>query len=151
MWGTKPIPPTGMILAGIGEHRTFALPVVMRYNGRRKQAEVKAVSNKIEFETFVDAQGTAFQEYVSSITAKLPKTDKEYRAIRDKMQGILQQYPHVMEVFDTEQAATLTEQECAALIQVVNLQNQLVEIEMQTIYLRGCYDSVGYLQKAGIL
>ena len=109
------------------------------------------MSNKIEFETFVDAQGTAFQEYVSSITAKLPKTDKEYRAIRDKMEGIFQQYPHVMEVFDTEQAAALTEQECAALIQVVNLQNQLVEIEMQTIYLRGCYDSVGYLQKAGIL
>ena len=46
------------------------------------------------FETFVDAQGTAFQEYVSSITAKLPKTDKEYRAIRDKMEGIFQQYPH---------------------------------------------------------
>ena len=109
------------------------------------------VSDKIKFETFVDAQSTAFQEYVSSITAKLPKTDKEYRAIRDKMEGIFQQYPHVMEVFDTEQASALTEQECAALIQVVGLQNQLVEIEMQTIYLRGCYDSVGYLKKAGIL
>ena len=72
-----------------GKHRTFAAPVAMRYNGRRKQAEVKAVADKIKFETFMDAQGTAFQEYVSSITAKLPKTDKEYRAIRDKMQGIL--------------------------------------------------------------
>ena len=78
----------------------------------------------------MDAQGTAFQEYVSSITAKLPKTDKEYRAIRDKMEGIFQQYPHVMEVFDTEQASALTEQECAALIQVMGLQNQLVEIEI---------------------
>ena len=123
----------------------------MRYNGRRKQAEVKAVSDKIKFETFVDAQGTAFQEYVSFITAKLPKTDKEYRAIRDKMEGIFQQYPHVMEVFDTKQASALTEQECAALIQVMGLQSQLVEIEIQTLYLRGCYDSVGYLRKAGIL
>ncbi len=109
------------------------------------------MSDKIKFETFVDAQGTAFQEYVSFITAKLPKTDKEYRAIRDKMEGIFQQYPHVMEVFDTEQASALTEQECAALIQVMGLQSQLVEIEIQTLYLRGCYDSVGYLRKAGIL
>lgn len=138
-------------LAEIGEHRTFAAPVAMRYNDRRKRTEVKAVTDKIKFETFVDAQGTAFQEYVSSITAKLPKADKEYRAIRDKMEGIFQQYPHVMEVFDTEQASALTEQECAALIQVMGLQNQLVEIEMQTLYLRGCYDGVGYLKKAGIL
>ena len=109
------------------------------------------MADKIKFETFVDAQGTAFQEYVSSITAKLPKTDKEYRAIRDKMDTIFQQYPHVMEVFDTEQASALTEQECAALIQVMGLQNQLVEIEMQTLYLRGCYDGVGYLKKACVL
>ena len=145
------MPPPVMTLTGIGEHRTFAAPVALRYNGRRTQTEVKAVADKIKFETFVDAQGTAFQEYVSSITAKLPKTDKEYRAIRDKMEGIFQQYPRVMDVFDTEQAAALTEKECAALIQVMGLQNQLVEIEMQTLYLRDCYDSVGYLKKAGIL
>ena len=145
------MPPPVMTLTGIGEHRTFAAPVALRYNGRRTQTEVKAVADKIKFETFVDAQGTAFQEYVSTITAKLPKTDKEYRAIRDKMEGIFQQYPRVMDVFDTEQAAALTEKECAALIQAMGLQNQLVEIEMQTLYLRDCYDSVGYLKKAGIL
>ena len=145
------MPPPVMTLTGIGEHRTFAAPVALRYNGRRTQTEVKAVADKIKFETFVDAQGTAFQEYVSTITAKLPKTDKEYRAIRDRMEGIFQQYPRVMDVFDTEQAAALTEKECAALIQAMGLQNQLVEIEMQTLYLRGCYDSVGYLKKAGIL
>ena len=145
------MPPPVMTLTGIGEHRTFAAPVALRYNGRRTQTEVKAVADKIKFETFVDAQGTAFQEYVSTITAKLPKTDKEYRAIRDKMEGIFQQYPRVMDVFDTEQATALTEKECAALIQAMGLQNQLVEIEMQTLYLRGCYDGVGYLKKAGIL
>ena len=83
------MPPPVTAPTGIGEHRTFAAPVALRYNGRRTQTEVKAVADKIKFETFVDAQGTAFQEYVSTITAKLPKTDKEYRAIRDKMQGIL--------------------------------------------------------------
>ena len=109
------------------------------------------VSDKIRFETFVDAQGTAFQEYLSTVIAKLPKTDKDYRSIQDKIESIYEQYPRVMDVFDTEKAAALTEQECAALIQVVGLQNQLVEIEMQSVYFRGCYDSVGYLRKAGIL
>ena len=105
----------------------------------------------LKFETFVDAQGTAFQEYLSTIIAKLPKTDKDYRSIQDKIESIYEQYPRVMDVFDTEKAAALTEEECAALIQVVGLQNQLVEIEMQSVYFRGCYDSVGYLKKAGIL
>ena len=123
----------------------------MVYNGRSKQVEVKMVSDKIMFETFVDAQSTAFQEYVSSVIAKLPKTDKDYRSIQNKISGIYEQYPKVIDFFDTEQAAALTEQECAALITVVGLRNQLVEMETQAIYFRGCYDGVGYLKKAGIL
>ena len=107
--------------------------------------------NDFQFETFVDAQGTAFQEYLSTVIAKLTKTDKDYCSIQDRIESIYKQYPEVMDVFDTEKAAALTEQECAALIQVVGLQNQLVEIEMQSVYFRGCYDSVGYLKKAGIL
>jgi len=103
------------------------------------------------FETFVDAQSTAFQEYLSAVVAKLAKEDEEYRAIRDKIGNIYERYPTVMSIFDSEQAATLTEQECAALIEVLGLQSQLVEIEQQSVYFRGCYDSVGYLKKAGIL
>lgn len=109
------------------------------------------VSDKIKFETFVDAQGTAFQEYLSTVIAKLSKTDKDYRSIQDKIESIYEQYPRVMDVFDTERAAAMTEQECAALITVMGLRNQLVEIEMQSVYFRGCYDGVGYLKKAGIL
>ena len=109
------------------------------------------MSDDFKFETFVDAQSTTFQEYLSTVIAKLPTTDKDYRSIQDKIESIYEQYPKVMDVFDTEKAAALTEQECAALIQVVGLQNQLVEIEMQSVYFRGCYDSVGYLKKAGIL
>ena len=41
-----------------------------------------------------------------------------------------------MGMFDTEKAVALTEQECAAAIEVVGLQNQLVELEMQSVYFR---------------
>ena len=109
------------------------------------------MADEFRFETFVEAQGTAMQEYLSGVVAKLCKTDKEYQAIQNRIEEIYKQCLHVRGVFDVERAAALTEQECAAVIEVVGLQNQLVEIEIQTIYLRGCYDSVGYLRKAGIL
>ena len=109
------------------------------------------MSDEIKFETFLDAQGAAFQEYVSTITAELPKTDPEYRAIRDSIGDSFKQYPHVEELFDSGTAAALTEQECEALIKIMSLQSRLTEIETQMVYLRGCYDGVGYLKKAGIL
>lgn len=71
--------------------------------------------------------------------------------MQDKIESLYQQYPKVLEVFDTEQAAELTKEECAALIKIMELTNQLTDMELQSIYFRGCYDSVGYLKKAGIL
>lgn len=115
-----------------------------------KWLEVKLLDG-FRFETFVDAQSTAFQEYLSTVIAKLAKGNEEYCAIRDKIESIYEQYPRVMSIFDSEQAVVLTEQECAAVIEIVGLQNRLVELELQSAYFRGCYDNVGYLKKAGIL
>ena len=77
--------------------------------------------------------------------------DKQYKALQVKIEGIYGKYPKVLAVFDSEQVAELTEEECAALIEVMELKNQLTDMEMQAVYFRGCYDSVGYLKKAGIL
>ena len=52
---------------------------------------------------------------------------------------------------DTEKGSNLTKEECKALIEVLELKNKLTDMEMQTVYFRGCYDGVGYLKKAGIL
>ncbi|EOS81119.1 hypothetical protein C817_01041 [Dorea sp. 5-2] len=109
------------------------------------------VSDTFRFETFVDAHGSIFNEYLSSVTAKLSKEDKQYKALQAKIEGIYGKYPKVLAVFDSEQTAELTEEECAALIEVMELKNQLTDMEMQAVYFRGCYDSVGYLKKAGIL
>ncbi len=109
------------------------------------------MSGEFKFETFVEAQGTVIQEYLSGVVARLAKTDKEYRDIQGRIESIYREYPQVMGVFDTETSASLTEQECAAVIEVVGLQNQLVELEMLSVYFRGCYDSAGYLKKAGIM
>ncbi len=103
------------------------------------------------FETFVDAQSTAFQEYLSTVVAKLAKEDENYRAIWDRIEKIYEQYPKVMGVCDREDVSALTEQECRAVIEIASLRNQRIEMELEAVYFRGCYDSVGYLKQAGIL
>lgn len=56
-----------------------------------------------------------------------------------------------MAVFDTEKSSDLSEQECTALIEILELRARLCDMQQEAIYFRGCYDSVGYLKKAGIL
>ena len=109
------------------------------------------MSDAFRFETFVDIHSNIFEEYLGSVTAKLSRENEEYRAVRAEIEGLYEKYPKVLGVFDTETAAELTEEECAALIKVMELRNKLTDMEMQSVYFRGCYDSVGYLKKAGIL
>ena len=109
------------------------------------------MSDAFRFETFVDAHSNIFNEYLSSVVAKLSRENEEYRAVRAEIEDFYKKYPKVLGVFDTETAAELTEEECAALIKVMELRNKLTDMEMQSVYFRGCYDSVGYLKKAGIL
>lgn len=104
-----------------------------------------------KFETFVDAQSGAFEEFISSVVFNLSKSNSEYRAIRNKMNGICEKYPAVLSAVDTEKSSNLSEQECKALIEFMGLRNRLHDMELEAVYFRGCYDGVGYLKKAGIL
>lgn len=92
-----------------------------------------------------------FDEYLSSVIAKLPKENEKYRAVQAEIEGLYEKYPKVLGMFDTEKSAELTKEECAALIEVMELKNKLTDLEMQSVYFRGCYDSIGYLKKVGIL
>ena len=101
------------------------------------------MSGEFRFETFVDVHSNIFNEYLSSVMAKLPKENEEYRAVQVKIKKLYEKYPKVFGVFDMEKSAELTEEECAALIEVMELKNKLTDLEMQSVYFRGCYDSVG--------
>ena len=109
------------------------------------------MSGEFRFETFADVHSNIFNEYLSSVIAKLSKENEEYRAVQAEIEGLYEKYPKVFGVFDTEKSAELTKEECSALIEVMELKNKLTDLEMQSVYFRGCYDSVGDLKKAGIL
>lgn len=107
--------------------------------------------DEFRFETFVDTHSNIFSEYLSGVVAKLSKENEEYKSIQTEIESLYGQYPKVLGVFDMEKSAELTKQECVALVKVLELKNKLTDMEMQSVYFRGCYDSVGYLKKAGIL
>ena len=91
--------------------------------------------DNFKFETFVDAHSNIFEEYLSSVISKLRETNSEYRSIEEKI----------------EKSSDLSEQECTALIEILELRARLCDMQQEAIYFRGCYDSGGYLKKAGIL
>lgn len=109
------------------------------------------MSDAFRFETFVDVHGSIFNEYLSSVVARLSKEDEEYKALQAEIADFYEKYPKLLGIFDSETESELTEKECAALIEVMELKNKLTDMEMQAVYFRGCYDSVGYMKKAGIL
>ena len=102
-------------------------------------------------ETFIDRYSNIFEEYISSVVNKLRDTDSEYKEIEERISNIYEEYPIVKAVFDLEQAAELSEQDCKAVIEIITLRNRLFDKQQEAIYLRGCYDSIGYLNKAGII
>ncbi len=67
------------------------------------------------------------------------------------MRASYEKYPKGLAGFDSKTERELAEKECADFIEMMELKNQLTDMEMQAMYFRGCYDSVGYLKKAGIL
>ena len=102
-------------------------------------------------ETFIDRYSISFEEYLSSVVNKLRDTDSEYKDIEERITKLYEDYPIVKAVFDLEQAAALSEPDCKALLEVLTLRNKLFDKQQEAIYLRGCYDSIGYLKKATIM
>lgn len=107
--------------------------------------------DNFKFETFVDVHSNIFEEYLSSVIAKLSKENPEYQSIEKMIDAVYKEYPRIMTALDTEKASDLSEQECSALLKVLELRSMLSDMQQEAIYFRGCYDSVGYLKKAGIL
>ena len=104
-----------------------------------------------KIETFIARCGNVFDEYLSSIIKNLSNTDSEYNTIEKKIANLYIENPKVKAVFYLEQAVELSEQDCRALIEILTLRNKLFDKQQETVYLRGCYDSIEYLKKASVL
>lgn len=50
-------------------------------------------------------------------------------------------------MFDSVQAAELTEEKYVVLIKIMEFMNRIKDVEMKSVYFCGYYDSVDYLKK----
>ena len=62
--------------------------------------------DNFRFETFVDVHSNIFAEYLSSVIAKLPKENPEYRSTEERIEELYKEYPKVMAVLDTLQGVS---------------------------------------------
>ena len=105
---------------------------------------------RIEVETLIDVRSDAFADYWSSIIGKLRKSNPAYREMEKQIGILYEQFPKVQSVLDSDKPCDLTEEECGALLKILTVQSRLTVMQQEAIYLRGCYDGVGYLKKAGL-
>ena len=99
--------------------------------------------DNFRFETFVDVHSNIFAEYLSSVIAKLPKENPEYRSIEERIEERYKEYPKVMETLDTEKPSDLSEQECKALIEVLELRNRLSDMQQEASISEGAMTALG--------
>ncbi len=58
------------------------------------------MSGEFRFETFVDVHSNIFNEYLSSVIAKLPKENEEYRCSTSQNRNFYEKNLKVFGVFD---------------------------------------------------
>ena len=100
--------------------------------------------------SIIDVRSDAFADYWSSIIGKLRKSNPSYREMEKQVTALYEQFPKVQSVLDSDKSCNLTEEECDALLKILTVQSRLTVMQQEAIYLRGCYDGIGYLKKAGL-
>ena len=108
------------------------------------------MAKELNFETFFEAYGAEFAEYLSRVST-YAVSDAEHKKLTEENNELYRLYPKVRQVIDYDNPCGLSEQECAALIQVLSNRNRLIELEEKQVYIKGCIDCVGYLKKLNLL
>lgn len=99
----------------------------------------------MSFDTFLDVYKSDFTEYLSR-TSSTARSEKRYTVLTEQLHLLYEKHPNVAGIVDMEKPCDLSEQECAALIGVLLIKNELAGLELEQVYFKGCADCVGYLK-----
>lgn len=108
------------------------------------------MAKELNFDTFFEAYGAELSEYLSRIST-YADNEEEHKTLTEENNELYRLYPNVRQVVDCDSPCALSEQECAALIEVLLNRNKLIELEEKQVYFKGCIDCVGYLKKMNVL
>ena len=105
---------------------------------------------RVQIQLFCNTQ-TVLMKLAERRTSGCPHDAQANSEIHKLQQEIKRKQGYALALYEDYKSGLLTKEECTVLIKVMELKNQLTDLELQSVYFRGCYDSVGYLKKAGIL
>ena len=108
------------------------------------------MQGKFSFETFLDAYGSEFNEYLSSVGV-VAYSESQNKKIIEELDTLYKKCPKVKDIIDMDKSHELSVEECSALVRVNNLKNELVMQEMQEVYFKGCGDCIQYLERMKLL
>ncbi|MDL2249638.1 hypothetical protein LJC51_03160 [Lachnospiraceae bacterium OttesenSCG-928-J05] len=108
------------------------------------------MEKKLNFETFFEAYGAEFSEYLSRVSAET-HSDNRYKELSKQLHLLYEQHPRITEVVDGNTPHSLSEEECTALLDVLTIRNRVVALEMEQVYFKGCADCAGYLKRMKLL
>ena len=108
------------------------------------------MQKELNFSTFLDEYDADFFDYLSK-TSVACRSEKRYKELRAKLEKLYEQYPNVRAVVDADKPCELSEEDCAALVKVLECKNEMSILEMQEVYFKGCTDCVAYLKKLNML
>ena len=87
--------------------------------------------------------------YLSGVIRQRQNNDSEYQDLVDRKEKLKKEHPNIDEVFDSQNPIALTVEDSKALIELFLIDLDLDSMDNETCYLRGCYDSMSYLERAG--
>ncbi|MCD8052440.1 MAG: hypothetical protein LUF00_00015 [Lachnospiraceae bacterium] len=105
---------------------------------------------KPDFKTFLDSNSAEFFEYLNYASLE-DRDDLRVQELSGKQKEIYEKYPKVREMLEYDNPHSLTNEECAALIEILHRKDELADIEMMNVYFKGCADAIGYLRKLKML
>jgi uncharacterized membrane protein (DUF106 family) len=85
-------------------------------------------------ETCANVDSDMFDEYLSEIVTKGIKDNKKYQEIRETIRALYEKFPKVFEPFNSDQMPKLSEEEYKALTQMIMLENEIMVMELESIY-----------------
>jgi len=103
-----------------------------------------------DFEMFLDEHGDVFPQYLSQICAREYGTER-HEKLTGKIERIYEKYPKIAEIIDMDRPASLTEEECEVLIELLHTKELIDDIRAKEIYFQGCWDCVKHLKTMNLI
>ena len=108
------------------------------------------MAKDFSFSTFLDEYDADFFDYLSK-TSTACHSETRYKELTEKIKTLYEQYPNVRKVLDVDRPCELSEEDCAALVEVLKCKNEMAGLGLKEGYFKGCIDCVSYLKKLNML